>query len=91
MCDCPRLQAWLQSELLVRGDKLHLTELPQDLLVKKGLKELYLSHNSLAVIPPTIANFKVSRPKGLKGGWICSGQAGLDRLPAVVNWATQGC
>lgn len=35
-----------QSDLLVRGGKMRLTKLPQELLlVKKTLKELYLSNS----------------------------------------------
>lgn len=55
------MQAWLQSEVLVRGEKLGLTELPAELMLKKALKELYLSENALTSIPPEISNFKVGR------------------------------
>jgi hypothetical protein len=52
------LQTWLQGELIVRGDRLGLDELPAALYRKHALRELALSHNRLQDLPPAVGRLK---------------------------------
>jgi hypothetical protein len=66
------MQTWLQGELIVRGDKLGLDELPAALLRKHTLRELVLSHNCLTFLTPDIGKLKQL-------------QVSQDLMPSVVT------